>query len=150
MHEYIEQQKQTGEVVENISGTMSTYSGKPRTMIISNGSVRIIRKGQTFTLRGTRIEKRGDEWYVDGKRFDFAGQQMSLEQDHVTMEIQGSVQQLVLHTGNVTVHGDVTNLRTTSGDVQCQSALNITTVSGDVHCKGRPQFAETVSGDIRG
>ena len=150
MHDYIEKQKQEGEVIENISGTMTNqfYNGKQRTTVICCGSVRITRKGRTFTLRGNRIEKRAGEWFVDGKLFDFDGQQIDLEQDVVKIEIQGNVQQLTTQSGDVTVNGDVNNLRTTSGDVQCQAALNINTVSGDVTCKGRPQSVETVSGDI--
>lgn len=149
MCEYIEQQRQLGEVVENISGNMTQhFNGKRSITMVCGGEVRITRKGRTFTLRGNHIEKRDNTWYVDGKPFDFDGEQMDLKQDIVKIEIQGEVQQLTTQSGDVTVNGDVNNLRTTSGDVQCQAALNINTVSGDVTCKGRPQSVNTVSGDI--
>lgn len=149
IHDYIEKQKKDGEVIENVSGTMTTnhYGGRSVTLVCG-GSVVITRKGRRFTLCGNRIEKRDGDWYVDGKRFNFDGEQMDLEQDIVKIEILGNVEKLQCETGDVTVNGDVGTIQTKSGDVQCNEAATISTMSGDVTCKGRPNSVSTISGDI--
>ena len=150
IHDYIEKQKKEGEVIENTSGTMTTYnygSGRSVTMVCG-GSVTITRKGRRYVLRGNRIEKRDSDWFVDGKRFDFDGEKMDLEKDIVKIEIHGNVEKLHTETGDVTINGDVGSVQTASGDVQCNEAATISTMSGDVTCKGRPNSVSTMSGDI--
>ena len=51
----------------------------------------------------------------------------------VSIEINGSVQNLATTSGDVTVRGAVENLSTGSGDVTCETAGNVSTGSGDVH-----------------
>lgn len=148
--DYIREQRRKGEVIESINGsTVTSYNGKGRSVtIINGGSAVITRKGKSFVLRGNRIEQRNDEWFVDGKRFDFDGEQMNLEHCTVKIEIHGEVERLETETGDVTVHGDCHSISTQSGDVSCQEAVNISTMSGDVTCKGRPNSVNTMSGDI--
>ena len=66
----------------------------------------------------------------------------------VTIEINGSVQNLATTSGDVTVRGAVENLSTGSGDVTCETAGNVSTGSGDVHCKQIKGMVSTCSGDI--
>ena len=148
--DYIKKQREEGEVIESMNGSTivnNSRSGR-NTTIINGGSVVITRKGKRFTLRGNRIEQRNGEWFVDGSRFDFDGENLCLEQAVVTIEITGQVERLETETGNVTVHGDCHSVSTQSGDVECQEAVNISTMSGDVTCKGRPNSVNTMSGDI--
>lgn len=150
LHEYVEEQKKKGDFVEFIGGATVTNTfnnGRKMATIIDNGVVDIYRKGKKYHLQGNRIEQRGNDWYVDGKLFKF-DDKVDFEQSEIKIEITGEVQQLVTTSGDVTVNGDVTNIRTTSGDVSCNYAMNINTTSGDVTCKGRPQYVNTVSGDI--
>ena len=151
IHDYIEKQKKVGEVIENVTGKMTTnhYGGGRTTTLVCGGSVVISRKGRRFTLRGNRIEKRDGDWYVDGKLFDFNGEQMDLKQDIVKIEIHGNVEKLHSEMGDVTVKGDVGSIQTASGDVQCNEAVTISTMSGDVTCNGRPNSVSTMSGDIK-
>ena len=148
--DYIKKQRQEGEVIESMNGsTVTNYNSRGRSVtMINGGSVVITRKGKTFTLRGSRIEQRGGEWFVDGKRFDFDGEQMKLEDCTVKIEIHGEVERLETESGDVTVYGDCHHISTQSGDVTCQEAVNISTMSGDVTCKGRPNSVNTMSGDI--
>lgn len=148
--DYIKKQREEGEVIESMNGsTIVNNSSRGRcSTIINGGSVVITRKGKRFTLRGNRIEQRNGEWFVDGSRFDFDGENLSLEQAVVTIEITGQVDRLELESGEVTVNGDCHSISTQSGDVHCQEAVNISTMSGDVMCKGRPNSVNTMSGDI--
>ena len=91
-----------------------------RTVIV-NGSVEVIRNGQKHTIRGNNIEKHDGQWYVDGRPVDWSE-----------------------------LGGDVQNLRTGSGDVECENAVNVNTGSGDVHCKNITGMVSTGSGDIYG
>ena len=149
LHDYIEEQKNSGNYVEFIGGSTvtNTYGNGKRVTLINNGSVIIHRNGKRYQLHGERIEQRGNEWYVNGKLFNF-DEEIDFEQSLIKIEIKGEVQQLISQSGEVTVNGDVNNLKTTSGDVSCNYAMNINTVSGDVTCKGKPQYVNTVSGDI--
>lgn len=150
IHDYIEKQRREGEVIESMVGATVTNCAKNGrvTTVINCGSVTITRKGKTFTLRGDRIERRGDEWFVDGAAFDFDGEQMSMEHCAVKIEIHGEVDRLETESGNVTVYGDCHTVSTQSGDVTCQAAASISTMSGDVTCSGRPNRVSTMSGDI--
>ena len=148
--DYIKKQRETGEVIENMSGsTITNINGNGRTTtIINHGSVLITRKGKSYKLVGNRIEHRGDEWFVDGNRFDFDGEQLSLETCVVKIAIHGDVEHLETETGDVNVYGDCRNVSTKSGDVSCNEAADIHTMSGDVTCHGRPNSVTTMSGDI--
>lgn len=150
IHDYIEKQKKEGEVIENVTGKMTTnhYSDGRKITLVCGGSVVITRKGRRFLLQGNRIECRDGNWYVDGRRFDFDGEQIDLKQDIVKIEIHGNVKKLHSEMGDVTVNGDVGSIQTASGDVQCNEAATIRTMSGDVTCKGRPNSVSTMSGDI--
>lgn len=149
LHDYIEEQKESGNYVEFMGGSTitNTFNGGRHVTLINNGSVIIHRGGKRYQLHGERIEQRGNEWYVNGKLFNF-DEEIDFEQSLIKIEIKGEVQQLVTQSGDVMVNGNVGNVKTTSGDVSCGSAMNISTVSGDVTCKGKPQYVNTVSGDI--
>lgn len=149
LHDYIQEQKESGNYVEFMGGStvQNIYNGGKPITLIKNGSVIIHRNGKKYQLCGERIEQRGNEWYINGELFNF-DEEMDFEQSLIKIEIKGEVQQLITQSGEVTVNGDVNNLKTTSGDVSCDYAMNINTVSGDVTCKGKPQYVNTVSGDI--
>lgn len=146
IHDYIEKQKKEGQFVNLIKAETITQ-GK-RSTVIRGGRVNITRKGKTYTFQGKLIERRGDDWYVDGERFDFDGEQAETGSEQIKIEIHGTVEKLETENGDVTVNGDVSTITTTSGNVHCNEAAYISTMSGDVTCKGRPASVNTMSGDI--
>lgn len=146
--EYIQKQREEGEIIESVIGRTETKVGSGTT-IIRDGHVTITRKGKTYRLIGNLIIHRGDEWYVDGRKFDFEGEPLDLEHSAVKIEIHGQVDKLQTEASDVMVYGDVISISTTSGDVHCNEAANISTMSGDVTCKGRPSSVSTMSGDIK-
>ena len=142
----INQDPATGKV--SFHGDKSTGTSG-RHVVISKGTVRINRGGNTYTIKGDNIEKRDGQWYADDQPVDWErlGGQYK-EKDVVNIEINGNVQDLTTSGGDVTVNGLVTNLRTGSGNVVCDTAGNVNTGSGDVHCKHITGKVSTGSGDI--
>lgn len=137
-------------------GEVTFHGSRPKTtghsgrqVKVRSGMVKITRGGKTYTIRGENIEKRDGQWYADGKAVDWDSLGGRYEEkDVVTIEINGSVQNLVTTSGDVTVRGAVANLSTGSGDVTCETAGNVSTGSGDVHCKHIKGMVSTCSGDI--
>ena len=157
LDEYIKEQSEHGEVLENVCGTMhgcrttmsQVYGDHDNFLITNNATVTIRRGEERHTLRGNRIEKKGGKWYVDGKVVDWdtIGGEYKPE-NVVSIEIHGNVNSLRTQMGDIKVVGDVQNINTTSGDVECQSAYNINTTSGDVTCGNVGGDVHTISGDI--
>lgn len=118
--------------------------------IINGGSVAITRNGKRHVLRGnTIIKKRDGQWYVDGKAVDWNDLGGKYEEEQVvSIEITGTVQNLCTTTADVVVHGDCQNVKTGSGAVQCEAAVNINTGSGDVHCGDVAGMVSTGSGNV--
>lgn len=162
LKEYIKEQKQKGEVLENVHGTqniggciINRFSGTTihgtgdGFVITDNASVTINRNGKRYTLKGNRIEKRNGQWYVDGKAVDWNEIGGKYEEEQVvSIEINGTVQNLCTTMADVVVHGDCQNVKTGSGDVQCEAAVNINTGSGDVHCGDVAGMVSTGSGNV--
>lgn len=160
LNEFIKEQKEKGEVLENVCGTQTfgfiksrvsmsqVYGDHEGFLITDNARVTIARNGKRYTLEGNRIEKRDGQWYVDGKAVDWDAVGGKCETDAVSIEIHGNVQNLHTVSGDVKVVGDVQDINTTSGDVECQSAYNIHTMSGDVTCGSVGGNVTTLSGDI--
>ncbi len=149
LKDYIKEATQTAnEVVTSISGGMVINNGGET--VIKGGSVKITRNGKSKVLRGgTIIKKKDGQWYVDGKAVDWNEIGGKYEEENVvSIEITGEVQNLCTTMADVVVHGDVQNVNTGSGDVQCESAVNIRTGSGDVHCGDVAGMVSTGSGDI--
>ena len=158
LNEYIKEQTEKGEVLENVCGTIKgtrttmnhVYGDHNGFLLTDNANVTIIKGGKRYTLKGDRIEKKNGQWYVDGKAVDWADLGGKYEEQAVvSIEIHGNVEMMQTTSGNVTINGDAHSINTTSGDVECQSAFNIHTTSGDVTCKGKPNSVSTMSGDIR-
>lgn len=162
LDDFIKEQAEKGEVLENVCGTQwhshgrncrikinQMYGDHENFLLTDNAQVTIRRGDQRFTLRGDRIEKRNGQWFVDGKAVDWdtIGGEYKSEQV-VSIEIHGNVNSLRTQMGNIKVDGDVQNINTTSGDVECHSAYNINTTSGDVTCGSVGGDVHTVSGDI--
>lgn len=154
LDEYIKEQSEHGEVLENVCGTMhgsisQVYGDHDNFLITNNATVTIRRGEERHILRGNRIEKKGGKWYVDGKVVDWdtIGGEYKPE-NVVSIEIHGNVNSLRTQMGDIKVVGDVQNINTTSGDVECQSAYNINTTSGDVTCGNVGGDVHTISGDI--
>ena len=161
MNEYIKEQMEKGEVLENIRGTQrigkfcqsrvqinQSFGDHNNFLLTDNAQVIINRGGKKYTLKGDRIEKKNGQWFVDGKAVDWEEIGGKYEEEFVSVEIHGNVQSLRTLSGDVKVIGDVQNLSTTSGDVECQSAYNINTTSGDVTCGPVGGSVNTISGDI--
>ena len=136
-------------------GEVTFHGSRPKTtghsgrhVKVRSGMVKITRGGKTYTIRGENIEKRDGQWYADGKAVDWDSLGGRYEEkDVVTIEINGSVQNLVTTSGDVTVRGAVASLSTGSGDVTCETAGNVSTGSGDVHCKHIKGIVATCGGD---
>jgi hypothetical protein len=160
MKDYIKEQAEKGEVLENVYGTriqkhrVSQFSASQivgvnnNFLLTNNARVTINRGGKRYTLKGDRIEKRDGQWYVDGKAIDWEDLGGKYEDENVSVEIYGNVERLQTRSGDIKVVGDVQNITTTSGDVECQSAYNINTTSGDVTCGPVGGSVNTISGDI--
>ncbi len=117
--------------------------------IIKGGYVNIKRGNKTYTIKGKTIEKVNGQWFADGKPVDWniLGGQYE-ENNVVSIEINGTVQNLATTSGDVTVNGTVQVARTASGDIKCETATEVHTMSGDVHCKHIEGNVSTMSGDI--
>lgn len=140
--------KQAKEGITSISGGMVINNNGET--IVKGGSVTITRNGKRHVLRGNNIiKKRDGQWYVDGKAVDWNELGGKYEEENVvSIEITGNVQLLNASVADVVVHGDVQNLKTGSGDVQCENAVNVSTGSGDVHCGDVAGLVSTGSGNV--
>lgn len=111
-----------------------------RALFKSTGSVTI--DGKSF--RGRHVEIIDDLVIVNG-----VTQEGSLV-GPVSVTVHGDVEQLTTASGDVTVTGDCGGVTTTSGDVRCGDvAGEVRTVSGDVICKQVMGNVRTVSGDVK-
>lgn len=111
-----------------------------KTIFKSTGSVTI--DGKSF--RGRHVEIIDDLVIVNGVK-----QEGSLV-GQISVTVHGDVEQLTTASGDVTVTGDCRGVTTTSGDVHCGDvAGEVRTVSGDVTCKQVMGNVRTVSGDVR-
>ena len=139
---------QARESITSISGGMIINNNGET--IVKGGSVIITRNGKRHVLRGNNIiKKRDGQWYVDGKAVDWNDIGGKYEEENVvSIEITGNVQLLNASVADVVVHGDVQNLKTGSGDVQCENAVNVSTGSGDVHCGDVAGLVSTGSGNV--
>lgn len=140
---------QNAGVIMNEYGGGRSYGKSARRVVINSGTVNVVRGGKSYTIKGKNIEKRDGQWYADGKPVDWndVGGEYK-DSDVVRIEINGTVQNLVATSGDVTVNGNVSNISTGSGDVSCDSAVNVSTGSGDVHCRNITGMCSTCSGDI--
>ena len=141
--QFIKNQVDNGcEIIENASN-MTMTDGE----IVARGQV-IVRKGdKRIVLKGDKIVKRNNVWYVDGKEVDMRDIEIK-DTDMVNIEIKGDVGIVSLTTGDVTVNGSCMTVKTGSGNVKCESALSVSTGSGDVTCNKIAGSVSTGSGDI--
>ena len=84
-----------------------------------------------------------DKVYIDGV-------DVTPNTKNITIEVTGNLEKLnVGACKSIIVHGDVTDLDTTSGDVNCGNVKgNINSTSGDVCADAVHGNVETVSGDV--
>lgn len=161
MGDYIKEQMKKGEVLENVCGTQnfngftnvfrggSVMNVNGDFLLTNNASLTVNRNGKRYHLKGNRIERRNGQWYVDGKAVDWKELGGKFEDEQVVkIEITGTVQNLHTTMADVVVHGDCQNIKTGSGDVQCENAMNVFTGSGDVHCGDVGGMVSTGSGDV--
>lgn len=141
--QFIKNQVDNGcEIIENASN-MAMTDGE----IVARGQI-IVRKGdKRIVLKGDKIVKRNNVWYVDGKEVDMRDIEIK-DTDMVNIEIKGDVGIVSLTTGDVTVNGSCMTVKTGSGNVKCESALSVSTGSGDVTCNKIAGSVSTGSGDI--
>jgi lipopolysaccharide assembly outer membrane protein LptD (OstA) len=141
--QFIKNQVDNGcEIIENASN-MTMTDGE----IVARGQV-VVRKGdKRIVLKGDKIVKKNNVWYVDGKEVDMWDIEIK-DTDMVSIEIKGDVGILSLTTGDVTVNGSCMTVKTGSGDVKCESVLSVSTGSGDVTCNKIAGSVSTGSGDM--
>lgn len=146
INDFVKEATTNCESITTLGGSMTISGGMT---IVNGGSVAITRNGKRHVLRGNRIIKKDGTWYVDGKAVDWDELGGKYEEENVvSIEITGSVQMLRTTMGNVTVKGDVLDLHTASGDVQCGDVLNVSTGSGDVNCGNVGGSVSTGSGNV--
>jgi formylmethanofuran dehydrogenase subunit C len=93
---------------------------------------------------GSSVSIAGGRVIVDGVE---QSQHLALQ---VTVQVEGSVEQLQTASGDVTVNGSAGSVETASGDVRCGPVQgSVQTVSGDVSAASIAGSVKTVSGDIR-
>lgn len=99
--------------------------------------------GRIFS--GKSVVVKNGKVFVDGK---------SVESDEkeIKIEVTGNIETLTVdHCDEVKVTGDVSKLKTMSGDVTIGGDVkgNVETMSGDVRCGNITGKVKTVSGDIK-
>lgn len=110
------------------------------TMFSGVGTVKI--NGVKYT--GQKISIIHDDVFVDGVL-----QGSNIPDRNVSVSIIGDVTRIKTHSGDVQVYGNVSQLSTDSGDVHCNDILGyVRTLSGDVLCRDVGGSITTISGDI--
>lgn len=104
--------------------------------------VTVVINGITISSRGT-VEVKNGKIYIDQRDVTPDGKD-------IRIEVQGNVENLTVDACNrVSVKGNVGELSTVSGDVECGNVSgSVRTTSGDVSCKSVGGSVETVSGDV--
>ncbi|MFH0289474.1 hypothetical protein ACGRSR_17925 [Vibrio owensii] len=100
--------------------------------------------GLTITgVSGRNIVINDGKVIVDGK-------DVTPDSKEISIAIEGNVERLQADVcAQVAVSGDVGNISTQSGDVQCtQVGGSVSTMSGDVICSSIAGNASTMSGDV--
>jgi len=70
----------------------------------------------------------------------------------ITISVEGNIDSLDIdYCQTVRVNGNINQLRSTSGDVECNDVTGkVTTTSGDVECENIGGDIKTISGDVKG
>jgi hypothetical protein len=116
----------------------SDRSGNPLNLNMVNG--RIVVNGKEY--RGNNIQIVNGKVVVDGVEQD------EIHDHKITVTVHGDVKQLQTSSGNVTAE-NVGTIQTNSGDVNCGDVSgSVKTMSGDVRCGTVKGNVKTMSGDI--
>ena len=111
-----------------------------RGLFVNKGSVNI--NGNNYV--GRTISIVGNKVIVDG-----VVQGGDITDKIVNVSVTGDVQELRTVSGDIQITGRTGNVHTTSGDVRCGHIDgDVKTVSGDVDCASVHGSVRTVSGDI--
>lgn len=111
--------------------------------LLKSKPTEIIINGMSFF--GSKLKITSSSIYVNGKRvLD------TLNSHKINIEVNGNLESLDVHTCNsITVNGNTKNIKTSSGDVECDNVTgNVQTTSGDITCKNVAGDVKTTSGDI--
>ena len=97
------------------------------------------------------ISKDGINIQVDIDEHSFVGDQISIIGNKVN--VNGVTQDITLSTKgrrplNISVHGNVETLYTSTGNVTAETIVNASTHSGDIKCYGVIKNIDTTTGDI--
>ena len=119
---------------------MGTINTVETTLNDINGAIRInnvkIEGAQCISINNGKI-------YVDGKLRD------DLNAQSIEIKIEGNVTNIRTVSGNVSVTGDVTAISTSSGDINCKDVKGeVQRISGDITCNNLAGNVSTISGDI--
>lgn len=98
------------------------------------------------TYYGNNISISGNKIIIDDK--DVSKEHDSKE---ITVHIDGNVDNVSIeYCKSISINGDVGNIKTSSGDIECNDVKgNITTTSGDIECGNVGGNVETTSGDVK-
>lgn len=98
------------------------------------------------TYSGNNITVRNNKVIIDGVEIN-TGKDLT-----VNIYVEGNIDSINGNVTNVTVHGNVIDVETVSGDVVVTNSVegDVQTVSGDVKANSIKGKVKTVSGDIKG
>lgn len=105
----------------------------------------------TVIINGKHIEANGTISVINNKIF-VDGKDITPDAKEINIQVIGNVNELKIDVANkVSIQGNVTNVKSTSGDIQIKGNVlqNIQTVSGDVKCEQVLGNVKTVSGDVK-
>lgn len=113
-------------------------------MFFKNSKSTISINGQNF--QGNNVSISNNKVYIDGKLQD------TEKYKEINIVINGNIKKLSVDScDKVEVTGDVTSLKTMSGDVEVKGNVlgDIKTMSGDIDCNNVEGNISTMSGDIK-
>jgi hypothetical protein len=99
--------------------------------------------GRIFS--GKSVVVKNNKVFIDGKSVE-------TDEKEINIEVTGNIENLTVdYCNDVKVTGDVSKVKTMSGDVTIGGEVkgNVETMSGDVRCGNITGKVKTVSGDIK-
>ena len=103
-----------------------------------------------ININGKVITSKGNI-SISGNKIIIDGADQTPDSKVINIQIDGDVQNLkVDYCERITISGNVGDLQTTSGDVECGNVNgDVTSTSGDIECNNVGRGVKTTSGDVK-